>query len=173
MLPTTTANEMLVHLRAARPDDWNEIARLLDETWHTSYDHILGRKRVSVIVKSLASVRPVLGDPAIAATFPIVVAEVDGLIAGVANAGLTQTSGLSILWMLYVLPSHQNMGIGKELMENTLSRLPDAANTKLQVLPDNHRAIRFYERNGFRPLHKSFHNWTCAGVLNMVRGQAA
>lgn len=173
MVPTTTADEMLVHLRAAKPQDWKEIAALLDETWHASYDHILGRLRVNWIVRSLARLEHWLGDPSLGATFPVVVAEVDRRIVGIANAGATHTAGISTLWMLYILPSHQSMGIGKELMENTLSRLPGAARTQVQVLPDNHGAIRFYERNGFRPLNKSFDLSTCTRVLNMERGSAA
>lgn len=173
MLPVVMLDQMQVHLRAAKPNDWNGIARLLDETWHESYDRTLGRLRVSLIVKSLATLRPLLSDPSLGMTFPIVVAEVDDKIVGVANAGWSRSHEASIMWMLYILPSHQNLGIGKELMENTLSRLPAAAQTQLQVLPDNHRAIRFDERNGFQRARTSFHMWTCTRVLNMARNRAA
>lgn len=170
MLPIISADEIQVYLRSAKPQDWNGITRLLHETWHSSYDHILGRWRVSFMVRSLGFMQLLLDDPALASTFPIVVAETGNEIVGFANASETRDPETAALCMLYILPSHQNLGIGRELMDNTLSRLPKAIRTTVQVLPDNHGAIRFYQRHGFTPVRKSFHLSSFTYVLNMVRG---
>jgi N-acetylglutamate synthase-like GNAT family acetyltransferase len=138
-----TADTIHVSLRSAKAEDWPAIMRLLEETWHDSYDHILGRTRVNLILKTFSILKPLLGNAKIAQTFPIVVAEIEGRIVGFANAECARSGKAMMLWMLYILPSHQQLGIGELLLENVLSRLPAASITQLQVLPGNHGAIRF------------------------------
>jgi ribosomal protein S18 acetylase RimI-like enzyme len=164
-----TADTVFVSLRSAKVEDWPAIMHLLEETWHDSYDHILGRTRVKLILKTFATLKPFLGNAETAQSFPIVVAQIEDRIVGFATAECARSGKGTMLWMLYIRPSHQKLGIGELLLENVLSRLPAASIAKLQVLPDNHRAIRFYERMGFKKTHQSFDLWTCARVLNMQR----
>lgn len=168
----TTSDTMYVRLRGAKPDDWTEIVTLLDETWHTTYDRLLGSKQVEGILSSLWNNRRYVGNPATSGTLPFAVAEVDGQIVGMASAGLTLFSRSAILWMLYIRPSYQGAGIGGQLMENVLSRLPPMSKTTVEVLPGNHRAIQFYERNGFVSLGEAYSFWSWHRVVTLVRHRA-
>lgn len=51
---------------------------------------------------------------------------------------------------LYVLPTHQKRGIGRELVMKALSWLGKAKNISLEVVSYNDQAIRFYKKYGFK-----------------------
>lgn len=51
---------------------------------------------------------------------------------------------------LYVLRGYQGLGLGRQLLEHCLARLP-RPRTALFVLEGNEKAIGFYEHMGFRP----------------------
>lgn len=55
------------------------------------------------------------------------------------------------IFALYVLKEWYGTGIGRRLMECGLEQLKEYPAVFLWVLKDNGRAIRFYEKCGFRP----------------------
>ncbi len=59
--------------------------------------------------------------------------------------------GMGEVFALYVLEEYQHRGIGYALIRQALSLLGDCRAVCLWVLKDNAKAIRFYERIGFRP----------------------
>ena len=77
------------------------------------------------------------------------VAEADGLIVGAVMAGYEGHRG----WINYLAvdPARQRNGLGRKLMDAAEQRLRAAGCPKinLQVRPENHAAIAFYERIGF------------------------
>lgn len=77
------------------------------------------------------------------------VAELDGVVVGIAHAGRNVDEDASRerqLWLIYVLASAQGHGVGQALLDEVLGAEP----ASLWVLDDNPRARAFYERNGFR-----------------------
>ena len=59
--------------------------------------------------------------------------------------------GTGEIFALYVLEEYQRRGIGYALMREALSRLEGCRVVVLWALKENDKAIRFYERVGFRP----------------------
>ena len=55
------------------------------------------------------------------------------------------------IFALYVLAAYYGTGLGTRLMDAGLERLRDCPEVRLWVLQGNARAIRFYEKCGFRP----------------------
>ena len=51
---------------------------------------------------------------------------------------------------IYVLSEYYGRGIGYQLMQTALAQLQDYPQVAVWVLKENERAIRFYERCGFR-----------------------
>jgi diamine N-acetyltransferase len=76
----------------------------------------------------------------------ILVADIDGLLRGYVQFDDTT------LHRLYVDADFQGQGLGRELLEAALGhpRLADAEEIRLQVWEQNVRALRLYERHGFR-----------------------
>ncbi len=54
------------------------------------------------------------------------------------------------VFALYVLPEYQGMGVGRQLLEAALDKLSACPHLCLWAVKGNERAIRFYEKNGFR-----------------------
>jgi GNAT superfamily N-acetyltransferase len=146
----TGALRSLYAIRAAGADDAPAIARVYVETWRAAYpgvlaDHVLvgmseDRQRAywhSVLVGRRDVVH---------------VAEAAGAVVGFAAAGparpfLPEAKGE--VYTLYVLPDHQNRGLGRALLEVSWSALVRRAMTPLViwVLAAN-PARFFYERVG-------------------------
>ena len=54
------------------------------------------------------------------------------------------------VFALYVLPEYQGTGVGQRLMDAALDKLSACPHLCLWAVKGNERAIRFYEKNGFR-----------------------
>ena len=54
------------------------------------------------------------------------------------------------IFALYVLPEYRGTGVGQRLMRAGMEKLAAYPRIALWVLKGNARAIRFYEKNGFR-----------------------
>ncbi|MEI9885274.1 MAG: GNAT family N-acetyltransferase [Rhizomicrobium sp.] len=79
----------------------------------------------------------------IANGWQLYVAELDGEIAAMLAFRMRDT----YLDQLFVAPAHQGKGIGKKLLAFTRQHLPDEI--LLRTAVKNHRAIAWYEREGF------------------------
>ncbi|HEX4302641.1 MAG TPA: GNAT family N-acetyltransferase [Rhizomicrobium sp.] len=79
----------------------------------------------------------------IANGWQLYVAEQDGVIVAML-AFRTRTNYLD---QIFVAPEHQHKGIGKRLLAFTREHLPDEI--LLRTAVGNHRAIAWYEREGF------------------------
>lgn len=137
-----------VSIRRAVPQDAEDLAHLHLDVWDDAYtglmpQGILDDRREKVTERIdrwrgiLAQDRP-----------PLVAIGPDGLI-GFASAGAGRDNDVDIeleLWSLYVRASWWGTGVGYALFEEAVG---DRA-AYLWVLADNARAIRFYERQGFR-----------------------
>lgn len=62
-----------------------------------------------------------------------------------------EAPGVGEIFALYVLSEYYGTGVGRRLMEEGLAQLRDYPEICLWVLKGNARAIRFYEKCGFRP----------------------
>jgi ribosomal protein S18 acetylase RimI-like enzyme len=135
-------------VRPATPQDAEAIGRVQVETWRAAYAHVLPAAALArVDVRRRTELwSGWLGDGR-SATF---VGVADGDVVGFANVGASQDHpGLGEVYSIYVLPTAWGSGVGAELIrrgEDEL-RARGFATATLNVLADNARARRFYERH--------------------------
>ncbi|MBB4122257.1 GNAT family N-acetyltransferase [Martelella radicis] len=137
-------------VRTAMETDIPAVCALLSETWHATYDEILGPEKVETIVNSWLSHEAVLrrlrrphGE--------FLVADSGTMIGGMAFAAPDKNNAEIVnLSQLYVLPGCQRQGIGQQLFAEIETCFPNAKRLALEVLPQNASAIRFYEAHGMR-----------------------
>lgn len=83
----------------------------------------------------------------------ILVAKDGARVIGFAGYGAYRDDSLPAhgeIYALYVLAAYQGKGVGRALADAALERLSGYSKIALWVLEGNARAIRFYERYGFR-----------------------
>ncbi|MCT1545368.1 MULTISPECIES: GNAT family N-acetyltransferase [Kocuria] len=136
-------------LRVPSPEDAPRIAEVHVQSWRETYtglvpEHFFGDAARQARRKMWSRM---LADPAVRDRLRV--AEVGGTIVGFAGAGRPEEEDPArelALRMLYVLRDHHGSGAGQALLDAVLGEEP----AQLWVAEANPRAIRFYERNGFR-----------------------
>lgn len=85
------------------------------------------------------------------------------------HAAAPPSSGDLELWGLYLLASHQGLGLGRRLLEAALG----TSAASLWVAADNGRAIGFYRHFGFEPdgAADTIPDWEHLREIRMVRGR--
>jgi ribosomal protein S18 acetylase RimI-like enzyme len=137
-----------VEIRRGVPDDADALAHLHVDVWDDAYTGLMPKgildERRERVDERVERWRDILAQPR-----PIWVAEdCEGLI-GFASTGPARDNDvddLLELYSLYVRASYWDAGVGYALFDETVG---DRA-AYLWVLANNERAIRFYERQGFR-----------------------
>ncbi|WP_372727179.1 N-acetyltransferase family protein [Nocardioides sp.] len=137
-----------VVIRPATPDDAEALTHLHLDCWDDAYAGLvdralLGARRADVPARiekwraNLAERETLLAETT------------DGLV-GFATAGPARDEDAPAeleVWALYVRAAHWGTGVGHALLQAAIGEHP----AYLCVLEGNDRAIRFYERQGFRP----------------------
>ena len=122
-------------IRPARPDEYDEVARVWMESWvstglDTASDALLTRLRDRVYQE-------------IENGWSLFVADDDGRLAAMLAIHLPKM----YLDMLFVAPEYQGRSIGRQLLAFTRALLPDEI--WLRCVRENEKAWRWYEREGF------------------------
>lgn len=134
-------------IRPAAREDAEGTRRILAETWHDTYDFLIGSEKAAEITgrwHAIEVLREQIGSPA--ASF--LVAERLGRLVGHAFARESQPGVLS-LSRLYVLPPCQRRGVGARLLRAVSERHPRATRMHLDVEAENGKGVAFYRRHGF------------------------
>jgi GNAT superfamily N-acetyltransferase len=129
--------------RAAVPADYDAIA----EVWLASARSSDGAMSS---LPSLAELRSRI-DREIATGWAVTVALDGREIVGF----LALKPALAALDQIFILPTYQGRGIGRELIERTKQAMPDGFT--LRTASANHRARRFYLRSGLSLLGEGLH----------------
>jgi GNAT superfamily N-acetyltransferase len=138
-----------VTIRPARPEDAERLGHLHLDVWDDAYTGLMPQSilddRRDRAGDRVEKWRTILRE----ADQPTYVAERDGELVGFAGSGPGRDNDVDTeleLYALYVRASAYGTGIGYALFETVVG---DRA-CYLWVLAGNERAIRFYERQGFR-----------------------
>ena len=134
-------------VRTATEHDLIAVNRLLVETWHDTYDALLGVEKVTQITTAWHAIAK-LAEQVVAPDSSFLVAEESGSIIGHA-VGHVRPPREMMLARLYVLPAHQRRGVGVRLLSELVARQPGCARIVADVEPDNVKAVSFYRRQGF------------------------
>jgi ribosomal protein S18 acetylase RimI-like enzyme len=153
-------------IRDARAQDLEGMRQLLAETWHDTFDDILGHDEVVAITRrwhAIEALRQQLGAPGTS----FLVAVRGETLVGHAAAQARQPPVL-ILSRLYVLPSCQRQGIGTALLNAAIRRHPSSTTLRLLVEAANTKGLSFYRRHGF-----AVHGEEIEGGLKALRMEKA
>ena len=151
-----------IQVREAKQSDIQAVSDLLSQTWHDTYAGIFTNKQISDLTRRWHNVDVLTRQQANPGIL-FLVAELDGTIAGHALAGMT-ADGIISLIRLYVLPQAQGHGLGKKLYQQVLAVFPKAKLMRLEVEPQNTKAVGFYQSLGFCKIGQTEN---CSGDSNI------
>lgn len=143
-------------IRHAIPQDAEDTRRVLVETWHDTYDCLLGSEKVAEITDQWHAVE-VLAQQIISPDALFLVAEHSGRLIGHAFARKPQPTVL-FLSRLYVLPTWQRQRLGARVLGAVVERHPGAGQMRLNVEVENGKGVAFYHRHGFTAVGKRAEN---------------
>lgn len=147
-------------VREATPSDIPAISRVHVDTWRTTYHGIVPDEVLANLSykKRENGWRQVFNNAPKDHGFTYVAEDESGQIVGFANAGVERTGHpvyQGELNAIYILKSHQQKGIGRELVQTVVQRLGQMEIHSMLVwaLADN-PACRFYEMLGGQKVNK-------------------
>jgi ribosomal protein S18 acetylase RimI-like enzyme len=143
-------------IRAAVPEDAEEVEQLRVAGWQSAYRGILPDSYLDSMRLDVARRRRQMTDRS--ATVVESVATAADAIVGWVVGGRSQDAfragpGQGEIYACYVRPEWWGRGVGRLLMMHAVGALAEAGldDITVWVLEDNHRARRFYEACGFQP----------------------
>jgi ribosomal protein S18 acetylase RimI-like enzyme len=134
-------------IRAAGSGDLEAVRRVLIETWHDTYDALLGIERVAEITGKWHTIE-MLGRQLAAPNASFLIGEIGGSVVAHAFARM-QDDRLLVLVRLYVLPSFQRRSFGARLLAAVIERHAAATSVRLNVEAANAKGQAFYRKHGF------------------------
>ena len=144
----------MTEVRAAVPSDAYEVARVQVRSWRSAYRGLIAQDFLDGLSPEFFADRYTFGRGGL--RMPSTLIAVDGAaVLGLATTGLCRDGdfpNFGELMAIYVDPAHMRRGVGRLLMAAARERLRlvSVAGALLWVLDGNTRALRFYERDGWR-----------------------
>jgi GNAT superfamily N-acetyltransferase len=135
-----------MRIRRALLHDVPAVRRLLRDSWHDTYDWVMGPDRVEEI-SSKWHCEERLSAQVSDGEIAFLVADEGGHVLGHACGVLEED--IVTLERLYILPGEQGRGIGPLLLAELAALFPGAGRMRACVFSDNRRGRRFYAREGF------------------------
>lgn len=138
-------------LRLARPGDERVVADIHVRSWQQAYSGLLPAAVLEALDPAQRATRYTFG----AENIVTVLAIEDGRVCGFATHGAARdrdAAGSGELMSIYLDPARVGQGIGRILIADARVRLSARmfSEAVVWVMVGNERAIRFYERDGWR-----------------------
>jgi len=141
-------------LRTASPGDIEAIYEILRQSWHASYDDLIGREAVDTITADWYDPMKLVQEMG-QSQAEYIVADDGARLYGVAYAlsgTLPKQPDTVLIRQLCVRPSHQNQGLGSQLLEELESCFPAARCFQVRLMEKNERALAFFSRRFYERL---------------------
>ncbi|MGG7536653.1 GNAT family N-acetyltransferase [Rhizobium sp. 12,4] len=136
-------------VRTAGERDLEKVRALLVESFHATYDELHGTTKVDDLIAHLFT-PAALKARLVRRDAEFLVADNGRNIGGVGYAAMSHALTKTVmLHLLYVSPSLQRHGIGRDVFAELETCFPDAEIMRLEVEPQNTAAIAFYRAHGF------------------------
>ncbi|PSP57424.1 N-acetyltransferase [Halobacteriales archaeon QS_1_67_19] len=138
---------MGVEIRPAVPADATGIRRVARETWHATYDEIIGSEAVDTVVDEWYAIEG-LEASMDRADGRFLVGVTGGDVVGFAQGVLDDPADLP---RIYVAPDRWGEGLGSALLDRIEGwlRAEGADRLRLSVAADNEIGNAFYEKRGY------------------------
>lgn len=137
----------LLEIRTATSDDILSIQEIAEITWPIAYGKIISNKQIQYMLDNRYSTDAIEKEMFLGDSY--LIAEYEGLPVGFACFKY-RNNKLYKLDKLYVLPTAQKTGAGKELLKEVIDRIISVGGKEIILQVNrNNNAVNFYEKMGF------------------------
>ncbi len=137
----------LLEIRTATSDDILSIQEIAEITWPIAYGKIISNKQIQYMLDNRYSTDAIEKEMFLGDSY--LIAEYEGLPVGFACFKY-RNNKLYKLDKLYVLPTAQKTGAGKELLKEVIDRIISVGGKEIILQVNrNNNAVSFYEKMGF------------------------
>lgn len=160
---------MGVSIRKMRKGDIEQVQDVAKRTWNATYDGLIP---MTIQEKFLSSA---YSDESMQRRMErslVLVAELDGSVAGFANFSGVNDAGIVGLGAIYIYPEQQGKGIGSALLGHAIKELDGVKEIYVDVERDNLTGRNFYEAKNFKVVREfddDFDGHTLKTVEMMLR----
>ncbi|OJT97220.1 MAG: GNAT family N-acetyltransferase [Rhizobium sp. 63-7] len=141
-------------VRTGGERDLAQVSKMLTETLHATYNTLYSADEVEAMATAIASpaaLRAALREKG----GEFLVADDGRKIGGMAFAGMSdRLAKTAVIRQLYVHPSHQRQGVGRDLFAEIETCFPDAEILRLEIDSRNAGAIAFFHAHGMREIDR-------------------
>jgi ribosomal protein S18 acetylase RimI-like enzyme len=145
-----------IKVRSGKPGDATAIAGVFRDSWQQAYRGIIPHAHLEHMIRRRG---PDWWRSAVRAGDTVLILECEKDVVGYATLGTSRTRGpfQGEIYELYMMPTHQGVGLGEYLFEAARAGLDSRGLNGLLVwaLSDNQVATDFYWRRGGRPIAKT------------------
>ncbi|MEW9675395.1 GNAT family N-acetyltransferase [Lentibacillus sp. L22] len=134
-------------IRTMKTDEISQVQHVAKTSWNSTYDGIIPADIQNNFLKTAYSDEQMKHR---LKSSLFLIAEVNGEIVGFANFSPVNDIGQTELGAIYILPEHQGLSIGTDLLHEGLKLQPDAKEVFISVEKDNDIGKHFYEAKGFK-----------------------
>lgn len=129
-----------------KQDDIAAVQQIAKISWHDTYEGIIPAEIQDLFIERAYSNAMMMKRLEKTSVY---VAIHDNEIIGFANFTRVDEDGDAELTAIYLLPSHQHLGYGKQLLNEGLQHIQDAQQLFVYVESENQKGRTFYERSNF------------------------
>ena len=140
----------MLTIRPASDEDIPVLRDLARRIWHAHYPGIISREQIDYMLARMYDAEVIRSELAAGAAWDLV--RHAGQPAGFSALGFDAATRRAKLHKIYLLPTLHGQGLGRQMLEHAKARAVafGAREIHLQVNKHNSRALRAYERAGFR-----------------------
>lgn len=143
----------MITFHKAEVKDVAKIKNLLHESWIATYSEIYSPEVIEIVTSVWHS--PELLTKQILDPDMFFWVAADGeKIVGMCNAALTQEGKVVNIQKLHVSLRYHRQGIGSRLIREAIKAFPKASKVDLEVEKQNHGALAFYQKHGYKVVGK-------------------
>ena len=142
----------MIEYNKAGLGDLNKIQKIAYETWPDTFGQIISKEQLDYMLDLIYN-KDSLKEQMISKRHDFIIAEEDSQSLGFTSYEIFFNSEpVLMIHKIYILPGSQGLGIGTKFL-NLLSEIAIQNNNsqlRLKVYFKNYKAIRFYEKYGFK-----------------------
>lgn len=138
----------MIKIEAAKAEEAQAIKRVLSETWVDTYGPFLSKQTIQKATSVWHAPKHLIAQIQNPEIFFYLAKDERKSVLGLITARQIDHETL-VIYRLYVHPQHQRKGIGRRLLEASVSAYPGVKKLQLEVEEQNQKGLAFYRKNGF------------------------